>query len=315
MQKLFDKGYADALAEDASFDPYMSDSNDPYWLGYAKGRDENVLQVSAENDKQEMFNTGYKDGLTAHEVTPTPPEGATDVYYLGLQEGIAARDFISKSRVDQTKQPEDVVNSPSHYKLNGLDVEWIDVRSALLRAIPKGIPYEAVTSWSEAITYLARMWGKNGLEDLKKAQVYIRTSNQNHGGKLMQPEIFKPTVKLKWITPDTDQMIVDIARVSVLDSEGKSPRSLIAYLINHKHWSPFEMANMCVEVYAPRDITRQILRHGMRPQEYSQRYAEVTEELFCGRETRMQHPTNRQMSLKCQSESLSTMFSVPNKMY
>lgn len=84
----------------------------------------------------------------------------------------------------------------------------------------------------------------------------------------MQTEIFKPVVNLKWITPSADQMIADIARVSVIDSEGKPPQKLIAYLINHKHWSPFEMANMCVEIYAPRDITRQILRHGMRPQEF-----------------------------------------------
>lgn len=66
----------------------------------------------------------------------------------------------------------DAVHQPSHYKLDGLDVEWMDVRSALLRGIPVGYPYEAVTSWSEAITYLARMWGKNGVEDAQKALVY-----------------------------------------------------------------------------------------------------------------------------------------------
>lgn len=124
----------------------------------------------------------------------------------------------------------------------------------------------------------------------------------------MQTEIFKPVVNLKWITPNADQMIADIARVSVIDSEGKPPQKLIAYLIKHKHWSPFEMANMCVEVYAPRDITRQILRHNPRVQELSQRYAEVTEELFCGREARMQHPTNRQMSLVCTDENVADVF-------
>ena len=70
------------------------------------------------------------------------------------------------------KTPYDPVHKPSHYKLDGLDVEWMDVRSALLRGIPVGYPYEAVTSWSEAITYLARMWGKNGVEDAQKALVY-----------------------------------------------------------------------------------------------------------------------------------------------
>ena len=71
------------------------------------------------------------------------------------------------------RTPHDAVHQPSHYKLDGLDVEWMDVRSALLRGIPVGYPYEAVTSWSEAITYLARMWGKNGVEDAEKALVYI----------------------------------------------------------------------------------------------------------------------------------------------
>jgi len=75
--------------------------------------------------------------------------------------------------VEFNQTPHDAVHKPSHYKLDGLDVEWMDVRSALLRAIPEGIPYEAITSWSEAITYLARMWGKNGQEDAEKALVYI----------------------------------------------------------------------------------------------------------------------------------------------
>ena len=73
---------------------------------------------------------------------------------------------------DLSQTPYDSVHKPSHYKLDGLDVEWMDVRSALLRGIPVGYPYEAVTSWSEAITYLARMWGKNGVEDAEKALVY-----------------------------------------------------------------------------------------------------------------------------------------------
>jgi len=75
--------------------------------------------------------------------------------------------------ISDSPTPHDPVNQPQHYKLPGLGVEWIDVRSALLKTIPAGVPYEVVTSWNEAITYLARMWGKNGLEDLKKAQFYI----------------------------------------------------------------------------------------------------------------------------------------------
>jgi len=77
-----------------------------------------------------------------------------------------------------------------------------------------------------------------------------------------------------------------------MDSE-----KLIRYLIRHKHWSPFEMASMCVEIRTTRDIGRQILRHrSFSFQEFSQRYAEVdsTEE---GRAMRLKGSTNRQGSL------------------
>lgn len=68
----------------------------------------------------------------------------------------------------------DSVYNPSHYQLPGLDgLEVMDVRSSLLKTIPEGVPYELVTSWNESWTYLTRMWGKNGLEDAKKAQVYL----------------------------------------------------------------------------------------------------------------------------------------------
>ena len=68
----------------------------------------------------------------------------------------------------------EMVDAPKHYNLPGLGLEWIDVRAALLKTVPPGTPYEAVTSWSEAITYLARMWGKNGVEDARKAEFYIK---------------------------------------------------------------------------------------------------------------------------------------------
>ena len=66
-----------------------------------------------------------------------------------------------------------MVNNPKHYQLPGLKIEVIDVRSSLLKTIPANTPYEAVTSWSESWTYLTRMWGKNGLEDAKKAKFYL----------------------------------------------------------------------------------------------------------------------------------------------
>lgn len=79
---------------------------------------------------------------------------------------------------------------------------------------------------------------------------------------------------------------------------------LIKYLIKHKHWSPFEMASVCLEITTTRDIGRQLLRHGFRFQEFSQRYADPTSELgFCLRECRFQDADNRQSSLEVDESS------------
>ena len=72
-----------------------------------------------------------------------------------------------------------------------------------------------------------------------------------------------------------------------------APR-LLAYLIKHKHWSPFEMASMNIEIKTSRAIAAQILRHrSFSFQEFSQRYASFigTEKI----EWRMQGKTNRQV--------------------
>lgn len=74
---------------------------------------------------------------------------------------------------------------------------------------------------------------------------------------------------------------------------------LISYLIKNKHWSPFEMVTVCLEITSTRDIIRQILRHKSAFfQEYSQRYADPTQDLeFCLRECRLQDTKNRQNSI------------------
>lgn len=72
-----------------------------------------------------------------------------------------------------------------------------------------------------------------------------------------------------------------------------APR-LLAYLIKHKHWSPFEMASMTVEIKTSRAIAAQILRHrSFSFQEFSQRYSTATE--LEDIEWRMQGKTNRQV--------------------
>ena len=80
---------------------------------------------------------------------------------------------------------------------------------------------------------------------------------------------------------------------------------LTSYLMKHKHWSPFEMANCVVEVNCPRDIARQLLRHrSFAFQEFSQRYADVTqlENAFCIRDLRLQDTKNRQNSVETEDE-------------
>lgn len=78
---------------------------------------------------------------------------------------------------------------------------------------------------------------------------------------------------------------------------------LIRYLIDHKHWSPFEMVNACVYIECPRDIGRQILRHrSLRFQEFSGRYA-AYDDLYREREPRVQDDKNRQNSLPLTSRA------------
>lgn len=106
------------------------------------------------------------------------------------------------------------------------------------------------------------------------------------------------TAKLVHSTPDGDQMIADLARVSNTSGEKKSTDAqLIGYLIRNNHWSPFQMASMCIDVGTTRPIGRQILRHlsAIGYQEFSGRYAEYGE-LLNTLECRFQHPTNRQLS-------------------
>ena len=85
--------------------------------------------------------------------------------------------------------------------------------------------------------------------------------------------------KLIWITPDAEKLIGKIARVSnPANEDNPNVVGLLKYLIRHKHWSPFEMASMCLEIQTTRAIAPQILRHrSFSFQEFSQRYAIATE--------------------------------------
>ena len=87
------------------------------------------------------------------------------------------------------------------------------------------------------------------------------------------------SVQLIHITPNAENLISYMARVSNPSNQSntKTSAKLIKYLIDHQHWSPFEMVNMCVEINTTRSIAAQILRHrSFSFQEFSQRYADVT---------------------------------------
>jgi len=95
-----------------------------------------------------------------------------------------------------------------------------------------------------------------------------------------------------------EELIAYAARVSNPSNQSnhKTAKKLLEYCIEHKHWSIFEMANAVVEVEAPRDITRQLLRHrSLSFQEFSQRYSDEIE--TTPRKYRRQDLSNRQNSI------------------
>lgn len=104
----------------------------------------------------------------------------------------------------------------------------------------------------------------------------------------------QPTIELR--VPDAEGVIAYCARVSNPAMQDQDNTKLLEYCKKNKHWSVFEMANAVVEVEAPRDITRQLLRHrSFSFQEFSQRYSDQIE--FTQREPRRQDHKNRQNSI------------------
>lgn len=111
-------------------------------------------------------------------------------------------------------------------------------------------------------------------------------------------------VKLVWATPEAEALIAYMARVSNPENQDNpNTEKLLTYLMKHKHWSPFEMVNVCMEIEVTRDIARQILRHrSFSFQEFSQRYAVANDYELS--EVRMQDEKNRQNSLPTEDREL-----------
>ena len=105
-----------------------------------------------------------------------------------------------------------------------------------------------------------------------------------------------------------DEFIAYVARVSNPGNQmnSESAPKLLRYLVKHKHWSPFELVDVVMEINTTRDIGRQILRHrSFSFQEFSQRYADPTKDMgFVMREARLQDTKNRQNSIKTDDESI-----------
>ena len=106
-----------------------------------------------------------------------------------------------------------------------------------------------------------------------------------------------------------DEFVAYIARVSNPSNQNNhlTAKKLLRFLAKNRHWSPFELVDVVMEIETTRDIARQILRHrSFSFQEFSQRYADPTQDLgFVKREARLQDTKNRQNSIETNDEKLA----------
>jgi thymidylate synthase (FAD) len=118
----------------------------------------------------------------------------------------------------------------------------------------------------------------------------------------MKVELISYSTPAEYFAENMTELIAFCARVSNPSNQSNKETSekLIRYLIKHKHFSPLEMVNICLEIETTRDIARQMLRHrSFSFQEFSQRYADPTKDLdFVIREARLQDTKNRQNSIE-----------------
>ena len=119
-------------------------------------------------------------------------------------------------------------------------------------------------------------------------------------------------VKLVSITPDAEETIAYIARVSnPKNQDNENYEGLLKYMIKHGHWSHFEKAYMTIEIQTSLAIATQILRHrSFTYQQFSQRYAEknLINESIDLPELRRQDTKNRQNSIDDISDDIKNGF-------
>jgi len=114
-----------------------------------------------------------------------------------------------------------------------------------------------------------------------------------------------------------EEFIAYTARVSNPSNQHNTltASKLLKYLIEHNHWSPFEMVSVTMEINTTRDISHQIIRHrSFTFQEFSQRYADPTKDMsFVTREARLQDAKNRQNSIETDDEGLTDVWEKKQK--
>ncbi len=119
--------------------------------------------------------------------------------------------------------------------------------------------------------------------------------------QLIQRSLNNQSVKLVTVTPNAEETMAYVARVSNPNNQDNPKISgLLKYCIQHSHWSVFEQAHMTLEINTTRGLAAQILRHrSFTYQEFSQRYADtnlLTEEISIP-DLRRQDTKNRQNSI------------------
>jgi len=114
-------------------------------------------------------------------------------------------------------------------------------------------------------------------------------------------------VKLVYSINEPEKLLLYMARVSNTKNQDSGNTKLIKYLIDNKHWSPFDMIPFGFEIVTCRAIQEQIIRHwSLRFQIFSQRYAKV--EGYHVYPARMQDPVSRQSSLTCDNPEILEWF-------
>ena len=135
------------------------------------------------NPEQRMFDILSDDGNRIHILKNGCPHTQSDWEIITEDRGEALDELAqlgqemgeySTSEEEEMfqKMEYDNVERPKHYQLLP-GVEFKDVRRAILDKIEPGVPYTQIDDWSRVFEYIGRMWDKNGLEDAKKARVYL----------------------------------------------------------------------------------------------------------------------------------------------